>query len=300
MSDMNAVVKMQNAVALNPLRPTTFAEMERFAERAARSGMVPKDYMNRPDAILIAVQMGTEVGLAPMQALQSISVINGRPSIWGDAVVGLVRNSGLCQSIAETVTGEGEARVAKCVAIRVGEPAIERTFSVADAKKAGLWGKAGPWQQYPDRMLSMRARGFALRDGFADVLRGLITSEEAQDIPNEPPRREPPHAGPTIETHAEPQVNDTTTARALGDGIPALDAKPKKQTVQQFLDALDIELAHAQDAEAMDAILARMDVQSAQDRLTNGARDRLQAMLDAALKRTAAPVDDDGFPGDVT
>ena len=47
--------------------------------------------------------------------------------------------------------------------------------------KAGLWAKSGPWTQYPKRMMQMRARGFALRDKFADALGGLITVEEAQD-----------------------------------------------------------------------------------------------------------------------
>jgi hypothetical protein len=54
---------------------------------------------------------------------------------------------------------------------------------MADAKRAGLAGKSGPWSQYPERMLALRARGFALRNAFADALRGLITAEEAQDYP---------------------------------------------------------------------------------------------------------------------
>ena len=57
------------------------------------------------------------------------------------------------------------------------------TFSEQDAKVAGLWGKSGPWKQYPKRMLQMRARGFNLRDNFADILGGLITAEEARDMP---------------------------------------------------------------------------------------------------------------------
>ena len=57
-----------------------------------------------------------------------------------------------------------------------------REFSMQDAKQAGLTGKQGPWSQYPRRMLQMRARAFALRDVFADVLRGVHVAEEAQDI----------------------------------------------------------------------------------------------------------------------
>ena len=54
-----------------------------------------------------------------------------------------------------------------------------------DAKRAGLYGKQGPWQQYPKRMLQMRARAWALRDVFPDVLRGVHVAEEAQDLPAE-------------------------------------------------------------------------------------------------------------------
>src|SRR4029077_7308023 len=123
------------------------------------------------------------LGLAPMQSLQNISVVNGRPTVWGDAVIGFCRQSPVCKDVVETVSGEGEKMTATCTAIRVGSEPVVRTFSVDDAKKAGLWGKAGPWQQYPKRMLQMRARGFAVRDAFPDVLRGLITAEEAADIP---------------------------------------------------------------------------------------------------------------------
>ena len=60
---------------------------------------------------------------------------------------------------------------------------------MADAKRAGLWGKSGPWTQYPDRMLLFRARGFALRDAFGDYLRGLRTVEEQGDIIDVTPTR---------------------------------------------------------------------------------------------------------------
>lgn len=63
-------------------------------------------------------------------------------------------------------------------------PRVQK-FSVKDAKRAGLWGKSGPWSTYPDRMLTMRARSWALRDEFADILKGIIAAEEAQDYPSE-------------------------------------------------------------------------------------------------------------------
>ncbi|HVL71698.1 MAG TPA: recombinase RecT, partial [Beijerinckiaceae bacterium] len=164
------------------LVPTSFEGAWRIAQVLAASGMAPKD-MSTPEKCVVAIMHGMELGLTPMAAVQSIAVVNGRPSLWGDSVIGLVRASGLLDSIEETVTGDGDQRVATCIVKRKGDAkSITSTFSVADAKKAGLWGKSGPWQQYPDRMLRMRARAFALRDGFADVLRGLAIREEMEDV----------------------------------------------------------------------------------------------------------------------
>jgi len=174
---------------MNELVRTDLGEIMEFARMLARSSMVPKDYQGRPENILVAVQWGREVGLGPLQALQNISVINGRPAIWGDAMLALVRGSSKCAYVNEAVEGEGDTMVASCrCARRDQQGEILGTFSVADAKKANLWGKQGPWTQYPKRMLQMRARGFALRDGFTDVLRGVISVEEARDIPAEPSR----------------------------------------------------------------------------------------------------------------
>jgi hypothetical protein len=122
-----------------------------------------------------------------MQALQNIAVINGKPSVYGDAAMALVQASSVCEGIEETIEAEGTGNpIAICIANRKGRKPVIAKFSVEDAKRAGLWGKQGPWTAYPKRMLQMRARGFALRDAFPDVLKGLITAEEAQDYPDQP------------------------------------------------------------------------------------------------------------------
>jgi hypothetical protein len=276
---MNAITKAA-APHVMVLRPQNFGELVQFAQMAARANtMVPPAYKGQPESIMLAVQMGSELGLAPMQSLQNIAVVNGRPTVWGDAVVGLCRQSPVCKDIVETFTGEGDKMIATCTAIRVGAEPVARSFSVEDAKKAGLWGKAGPWQQYPKRMLQMRARGFAVRDAFPDVLRGLITAEEAADIPVRDT-----FAGPTIEHAAPAAAPVRETSHEQTDSHA-----PKKQTVSEYLDVLAAEMAVAiaDGGEAVDAILARPDVQAAQDKLRNGARDRLQHILDEAIRRTA-------------
>ena len=165
----------------NGLSLTTMADAMAFAKLVAPTEFAPKG-MAKWESCLLAIQHGAEIGLSPMQSLQSIAVVNGRPTIYGDAALAVCLASVVCEWVTESVDGDGDRMLATCTAQRRGYPApITSTFSVADAKAAGLWGKQGPWSQYPKRMLAMRARGFALRNAFADVLRGLVTAEEAQD-----------------------------------------------------------------------------------------------------------------------
>jgi len=166
--------------------PATLTEAIQFSDMLASSSMVPKAYQGKPQDILVCVQWGYEMGLAPMQALQNIAVINGKPSVYGDAMMALVQASAVCEDVEEYFENEGTPNpVAVCVAKRKNRKPVVAKFSVEDAKRAGLWGKQGPWSAYPKRMMQMRARGFALRDAFPDVLKGLISAEEAADYPDE-------------------------------------------------------------------------------------------------------------------
>jgi hypothetical protein len=164
--------------------PRTLEETMHIAKAVHAARMAPKG-MDTPEQCMVAILHGLEVGLTPLAALQRIAVVNGRPTIWGDGALALVRASGLAERIGERIEGEGPAQWnAVCEVLRRGEAEpVVRTFSVEDAKRARLWGKAGPWTDYPRRMLQMRARAFALRDAFADVLGGLYLREEIEEEP---------------------------------------------------------------------------------------------------------------------
>ncbi|MGF6877393.1 hypothetical protein [Paraburkholderia sp. MM5477-R1] len=171
----NDVIEVQQDSA--DLSPRNFGEMMQFAEMIAASGLAPKDYQGKPEACAVAMQWGNELGLKPMQSLQNIAVIGNRPALWGDAVLALVMSSPACKDVIEFYEHEDTAdAVAVCIAQRHGKADRTARFSLADAKQAGLLGK-DVWQKYPKRMLQMRARGFALRDQFPDVLRGLPIAE---------------------------------------------------------------------------------------------------------------------------
>lgn len=213
--------------ALAPVRGVPLRGLDdlmQLAEVLFKGGVAPKG-VGRPEAVAALILMGAEVGLSPVQALQSIKIVNGRASMWGDALLALVRASGKLAKFKEWLEGTGDDRVACCLVQRAGSPEITRSFGVADARRANLWGKPGPWTEYPERMLQMRARGFSLRDEFTDVLCGLIATEEAEDsgpsprvevikAPEPPPAVAPVQIpvsqlpAPPVDVHGELMVTD--------------------------------------------------------------------------------------------
>jgi hypothetical protein len=214
----------------------SFDDAYRFATMVAKSDFAPKDFKGKPESCLLAIQHGSEIGLSPMQSLQNIACINGRPAIWGDAALAVAMASPVCESVTETIDGEGDNMVATCTAKRRGyeKPTVVR-FTVADAKKAGLWGKTGPWSQYSKRMLQLRARGFALRDAFPDVLKGLVTAEEAQDYPTTPAAAQAVVVRPKFDTPAEERADPFEVAKAAIEAesdIAKLDAMRRKIDVR--------------------------------------------------------------------
>lgn len=170
--------ELANTATFNAvMTPTNFDEAWRYAQIMAASDLVPKDYKGKPENCLVGIQLGAEVGLPPMQAIQNIAVINGRPSVWGDAQLAICLP--FLSEFSEVF--DELTKRAQCTAVRDGRRVVQ-SFSKEDAQKANLWNKSGPWTNYPKRMLQMRARGFCLRDICPDKLKGIAQAEEQQDI----------------------------------------------------------------------------------------------------------------------
>lgn len=196
-----------------PLVPTTIEETWQLSKYFSMSGVVPKSFPGdrgsdeNTAAVLGAIQMGATVGLFPIQALASIMIVNGKFALYGDGQLAVVRRAGVLAKFEEVIENLPPAGTPKkdwpadvkavCRVWRADDPAViamkngqwpEPTsvgeFSVGDAVVGGLWGKSGPWQSFPARMLRYRARSFSLRDGCPDVLLGLAHSvEELIDEP---------------------------------------------------------------------------------------------------------------------
>ena len=208
---------MSNITTRQTLQPQSMQEAIQFSEILAKSAMVPNHFQGKPANVLVAVQWGMELGLQPLQALQNISVINGKPSVFGDALLAMVRADSRCVGVNEYIEGEGDDRTAVCTVKRKHGGEIEeitRTFSVSQAKQAGLWSKTGPWKSYPERMLQHRARGNALRDGFPDVLAGMSVYEELRDM------EDVKNITPTAEAVTAPTLEDLSKPKEVVSEAP--------------------------------------------------------------------------------
>lgn len=170
------------------LTPHSIAAVRELAELMAAGEWASASYRSTDGQYVVAkivlgIMHGAAVGLGPFAAVHAIAVIDGQPTIWGDGALALVERSGLIEDMREDYTvDDAEGLTAICTMRRRPWPTpITRRFSMAMAEEAGLTEKEGPWQTYPRRMLMMRARSWTLRDGFADVLRGLSIREEVAD-----------------------------------------------------------------------------------------------------------------------
>lgn len=260
------------------LAPTNLNEAMSLAKMIAESDLAPKDYKGKPANVLIAVQMGLEVGLQPMQAIQNIAVINGRPSMWGDAIVALVRSHPHFEYLNEE--WDESTKTAICAIKRKGESEQVRTFGYEDAKHANLLNKDGPWKSYPKRMCQMRARAFACRDVFADALKGIHVAEEVQDIA----------------AHESQQVDviqgESKLSRTSSVSKKLADKTKKKSdiTLQQVIDAFD-KAQNPQDLTGAVELAAKLTHPEDKKAAGEAYKFRLQELKQAAKQLESRPAE---------
>jgi len=222
------------------LNPESIDEMFRVATLVVNSGEF-KD-INTPAQAMIRMQAGMELGLGWLWSLVNVMVVNGRPAVWGDALPGILKARLDCEDIIESDPGQlakdGENAVARCEVLRVGKHPVVRTYSVNDAKRAGLWKKIGPWQTNPYRQLQMRARGFACRDAFPDALRGLGVIEELRDV--EPRQQVESKPKPEIVLPDESHERDSSYSSGNSLSIRQSDEDERRKAQNQQANELEL------------------------------------------------------------
>ena len=215
------------------MSPQTIEQVRDFCKMLAATEFVPKAYRGKPDSIMVVGAMGARLGVDVFSAMSGIADINGRPSVYGDLMLAVCMNHPAFEDCLESYEGKPyeDTFKAVCVVKRKGREPVTRAFSVIEAKEAGLWKKAGPWTSTPQRMLSMRARAFALRDTFTDALAGFHAVEENDgaivDVTS------------TATVHDEPKAGKVRTSKAdkEAEKAPAKESAPEPQPANASLEA---------------------------------------------------------------
>jgi hypothetical protein len=175
------------------LVPTTLSESARIAKALIAAKCLP-EHFDTVEKVLMGMQTLRQLGLPDIACLSKLAIIRGSYSLFGEGP------KAVCQSEIEDY-GEfwfdkdykeicfanknlnAEAYGSYCRVKRRGIlTAVERCFTQDDAKTARLWGKQGPWKDYPRRMLQMRARSWALKDACPDKLMGIGIAEYDHDV----------------------------------------------------------------------------------------------------------------------
>lgn len=307
----NAVEKAQMGQTTAARRnPTQSIAIKSFDDLMAVSNIMYKGGLaqgcGKPEAVACKIMVGMELGLKPGQAIASIMLVNGKPSVYGDAVPGLAISSGLMdgEPIEKEVGTPGTDSWGWTVTVkRKGSKEPNSvTYTLADAKRTGLYpAKAGSaWANYTSRMMLWRARGTVYRDAFPDLYTGLVVMV---DDPNEEPVKvevtgtrvdtspanalpaaptQPAANGPTV-----PTMPATVTASQpvlSVDGVPMIDDEQLHKMSQNrpdYLKSKGVDLSNKESASAAwKSFLSRWGVESAKSLTHDQAKQVLAELYD--------------------
>lgn len=207
----------QNALAIR-----TVDEARSLAETIAKSSLLPAALVGKSADVLVQILAGRELGLEPMTAIRSIHIINGKPTLAADAMVGLVLGSGLAEYFAQT---DASATSVTYETKRRGSPVAQRvTWTMDDARRAGVTGNP-TWAKYPRQMLAARCKSELARSAYPDVLAGVYDPDELSV-----PVRQPEPVAPPAPVEAE-DAQVVTPADDLGAAIAAATTMEELQAV---------------------------------------------------------------------
>ena len=219
---------------MNDIVPMSSKEMFDIAEKIAQSPLIPDAYRGKPTEAAIAMMYGAEVGLPPMTSLQRIVVINGKPTLDAQAMTALIRSAG------HSLTGDATATEATATGKRqdTGD-VMSVTFTIEDARLAGLVRQNGPWTKFPKSMLWARAVSQLARELFGDVLLGMsYVPEEMQAVEDDKPKsyvRQAYETNPVVEMVEVDVLPPPPTLRPPPTAVPAMVAD---ESTGEVLDSL--------------------------------------------------------------
>jgi hypothetical protein len=158
-----------------------FARIHEIAKSLASSDLVPTHFQRKPANVLIALEFAHRNNISPFQAMQSIFVVHGRPGLSAAFAIALARKAGVWKKLQYKVEGSGDSLVVTAIATLPDDDKIESSVSMEMAKKAG-WTKNAIYASLPEQMLKYRAATFLIRANFPEVLFGMSTVDEIEDV----------------------------------------------------------------------------------------------------------------------
>ena len=205
-----------------------FAMLEKWANIFSRSALVPAHYRGKKEDCMIALQMAHRHQVEPMMFLQNTYVVHGKPAMEGKLAIALINYRGpFTGPIEYRFEGEGASRQCTAIGTLPNCKTVEGpVVSIKMATDTG-WAKNDAWKNMPDLMLTYRAAVFLGRTHCPEVLMGLYTKEEMQDIieinPKQAAQAEIVPPAIKIETEVEenlfPLPDEMVVAKQINDGF---------------------------------------------------------------------------------
>lgn len=233
--------------------PTTFPEVQSMAEALAKSVLLPDALKNKPADLAFQIMTGRELGLGPMASIRGIHVIQGKPVLAADTIVALVLSSGLAEYFAEI---ESSSTSVTYETKRKSTPFPQRcTWTLDDAKRAGLYPTKDNWRLYPRAMLASRAKAELARSAYPDVIAGVYDADEIQ-VPVRPDAqivdaefsdvRDVVQLSPFAEARDRliADIQATTTSDACKALLPRFGELPRDRAGAERAAAHDVYKAH--------------------------------------------------------
>ena len=162
-----------------------WGQMMEMSSFLAKSTIIPVSYQNRPENILICVDLASRMGLSPLAVMQNLYIIQGKPSFSGQAIASLIRSSGQFSNVEVNFVGEEGKDSWGCYvsAERNGKTLKGATVTMKMAHAEGWSKKSGSkWLTMPEIMLTYRAYTFFGRQFAPELMMGLHAVEELEDI----------------------------------------------------------------------------------------------------------------------
>jgi hypothetical protein len=172
--------------------PPTWRQAAMMGKLVRAARIAPKEMLDNEAALMAAIIFLIEKKISVFSGIQSVYVINNRVTMFGSLVMGLCQGAPVWDPAGHTerFTGSGDTLTATCTMARKGGEKIEKSFSIADAKRAGLLRNA-TYEKYPRDMLMWRARHSCIKACFSDVTSGFSIYEVERDIAVEEPTAAP-------------------------------------------------------------------------------------------------------------